>query len=457
MALKRDGWTCRFVVGEESLAVVPELTAAPFEIRALEPAGLRDAGRLELSIPDGCDLLVVDHYELDRAYESAARRFARKIAVIDDLADRDHDCDLLIDTTAGRKASDYATRVPDRIELLLGPNYAPLRPEFAVARARRATHSRDHRRMIINFGGADPDDATSAVLAALATMTIPGDLHIDVVLGHGARHAAHVAAQFSSLPNQFQLHLDAPDMVSLITQADIAIGAGGVSALERCCLGVPSVLIVIADNQRLVSGSLAEANAAHVAHNGAEAAAFALALLEDRIALSIMGKCAASLCDGRGSARIASWIDPETAKDGLLVRLRPVTEEDEGMTLAWQRQPETRRLARDPRVPTTDGHHTWFTAKRSDPDCLFNIILHGDEPAGTLRMDRRAEGWEVSIAIDAARHGVGIGLAALALARRLVPEAPLLAQILPGNDASHALFARAGYMLDGTWFVSMPR
>ena len=455
-ALKRDGWTCRFAVGEESLTVVPELIAGSFETRALPPAGLRDAAELGRSAPDGCDLLVVDHYGLDRTYEWAARSFARHILVIDDLADRDHDCDTLMDATSGRKKSDYAPHVPASADLLLGPAYAPLRPEFAAARARRTTHPRDHRRMLINFGGTDPDNATGAVLAALTDMRLPDDLHIDVVLGHGARHAALVTARISAMSDRFQLHLDAPDMVSLLAAADIAIGAGGVSALERCCLGLPAILIVIADNQRMVAASLAEAGAARIARDGADAARQAIALLEDRPARQAMASVAASLCDGRGAARIAAWVDPERARDNMPVRLRPVTADDEAVTFAWQQQPETRRFARDAGVPTREEHRAWFAARRIHPDCLYNIVLHDDRPAGTVRLDRRDGGWEVSIGIDAARHGIGLGRAALALVRRLVPEAPLLAQILPGNDVSRMLFTRAGYVHDGSWYVNWP-
>lgn len=437
--------------------VVSELIAGGFETRALKPMTLRDAAELSRSAPTGCDLLVVDHYGLDRRYESAARDFARRILVIDDLADRDHDCDTLMDATAGRNASDYAAHVPTHADLLLGPAYAPLRPEFATARAQRMTHPRDYRRMLINFGGTDPDDATGTVLTALSEMRLPDDLHIDVVLGHGARHAVSVTARISALSDHFQLHLDTPDMVSLLAAADIAIGAGGVSALERCCLGLPSILIVIADNQRLVAASLAQAGAAYIARDGKDAARQAIALLEDRPAQRTMAAIAASLCDGRGAARIATWVDPETAKDGAPVRLRPVTADDEAVTFAWQQQPETRRFARDARVPTREEHRAWFAARRVHPDCLYNIVLHGDEPAGAVRLDRRdGAGWEVSIGIDTARHGIGLGRAALSLARRLVPEAPLLAEILPGNDASRALFARAGYVQNGPWYVNSP-
>lgn len=457
MALKRDGWTCRFAVGGESLSVVPELAVGDFAIRTLDWASMCDTAVLSDFVPDGCDLLVVDHYGLDRAYESAARRFARRVLTIDDLADRDHDCDVLVDATTGRSATDYASRVPASAALLLGPSYAPLRFAFAAARARRATHSRDVRRMLINFGGTDPDDMTGAVLTALSDMTLPADLQVDVVLGHGARHAARIARQFAGMADNFHLRLDVPDMAELLAETDVAIGAGGVSALERCCLGVPSVVVAIADNQRLAAAALSEKGAARLARDAADAARQAVALLEDRAARQAMAATAAVLCDGRGAARIAIWIDPEEAKDGRMVRLRPAEAGDEAMILAWQAQPETRRFARNPRVPTTEEHRTWFAAKRADPDCLFNVVLHDGVSAGMVRLDRRGGvGWEISIAIDAARHGNGIGRAALALVRRLVPEAPLLAGILPGNQASLALFARADYVKDGAWYVSRP-
>ena len=456
-ALKCDGWTCRFAVGEESLLVVPELTSGAFEVRTLAPTETGAVEALIRSAPGGCQLLVVDHYHLGRAIESAARQFAQRVVAIDDLADRAHDCDTLIDATPGRSAGDYAPYVTDSAVLLLGPAYAPLRPVFAAARARRGGHSRDTSRLFVNFGGTDPNNVTGAVLAALSSRQLPENLTVDVVLGRGARHAGSVTAQVAAMPDRFRLHLDAPEMASLLAGADVAIGAGGVSALERCCVGLSSVVIVIAENQRLIAASLAEEGAAFLAQDADDAVQRAITLLGDRSAQRAMSAAGMSLCDGRGAARIAIWVDPARAKDGLPVRLRPAAADDEAITLAWQRQPEARRFARIAHMPTADEHRTWFAAKRGDPDCLLNIILHGDVPVGTLRLDRRADdGWEVSIVVDAPRHGAGIGAAALALARRLVPETRLLAAILPNNDASHALFARAGYRWDGSWYVNRP-
>lgn len=457
-ALKRDGWKCRFAIGEESLLVVPELTFGEFEIHVLAPAETDTGEALARSAPEGCQLLVIDHYRLGRAVESSTRRFAQHVVAIDDLADRAHNCDVLIDATPGRNARDYAPYVADGATLLLGPAYAPLRPVFAAARARRGVHSGDANRLLVNFGGTDPDNVTGAVLAALSSQQLPENLTIDIVLGHGTRHADSVTAQVAAMPDRFRLHLDAPEMASLLAGADVAIGAGGVSALERCCVGLSSVVIVIAENQRLIAASLAEKGAALLARDADDAVRRAITLLGDRPVRRAMSAAGMALCDGRGAARIATWVDPAHAKDGCPVRLRPAAADDEAITLAWQQQPQARRFARVARVPTVDEHQVWFATKRNDPDCLLNIILYGGAPVGTMRLDRHADdGWEVSIVVDAARHGVGIGAAALALARRLVPEGRLLAEILPSNDISHALFTRAGYRRDGSWYVNRPR
>lgn len=154
--------------------------------------------------------------------------------------------------------------------------------------------------------------------------------------------------------------------------------------------------------------------------------------------------------------------EPPTAKDGLPVRLRPATRDDGSLMLAWQRHPETRRHARDPRPPTDDEHWRWLDAHLASPECLLTVILHDDRPAGVLRLDRRrhldraAPAHEVSILVSPDRHGRGIATAALKLARRLLPDAELVAHVAPENAASQRLFATAGYRFRDGWYRSPP-
>jgi len=113
----------------------------------------------------------------------------------------------------------------------------------------------------------------------------------------------------------------------------------------------------------------------------------------------------------------------------------------------WQCHPNVRRFARNPQPPELEGHKKWFAARLASPDCILGMILHGAQPAGMLRFDRKPDdAWEVSILIAPDKVRLGIGAAALALGRELVPSVELVAEILPGNEASHRLFRNAGYV-----------
>ncbi|MGE0093998.1 MAG: UDP-2,4-diacetamido-2,4,6-trideoxy-beta-L-altropyranose hydrolase [Alphaproteobacteria bacterium] len=453
--LRREGWTCRFVVGVESSAVVPELDGSPFEIRVLTPRANHDAHSLEAHTDGGCDLLIVDHYGLDRIYEKACRRFARRILVLDDLPGRIHDADILVDPTPGRTAAMRTDHVPTASIRLVGPSYAPLRPELVAMRFsdRKAPAT---PRLLVSFGGTDPDNATGRFLAALAAKPLNG-WAVDIMLGRGARHVADVMEAVERASGDIRLHLDSPDVAALLVNADLAVGAGGVSALERCCIGLPAVILVLADNQRDPAAAVSDVGAASLASN-VEAAVVAVHMLaRDAEKRARMAAAATALCDGRGAQRIALRLDPPLAKDGRPVWLRPATMGDAETMLQWQRQPETRRHARVTEAPDEVTHRAWLGAHLTNPDCLLNLVMHDEEPAGVLRLDRKGEkGWEVSILIDAARHGHGVGTAALAAARRLVPEASLLAEVLPENVASHALFLSAGYRRTNGWYEARP-
>lgn len=453
--LRHEGWTCRFVVGEESLAVVPELNHDPFEIRVLASGVAHDSHALKAHAADGCDLLIVDHYGLDRTYEEACRRFARRILVIDDLPDRVHDADILVDPTPGRTATERERHVPAASIRLVGPSFAPLRPDLVAMRFRdRKTQATP--RLLVSFGGTDPDNATGRFLAALAAKPLDG-WAADIMLGRGARHVAEVVEAVERANGNIRLHLDSPDVATLLAQSDLAIGAGGVSALERCCIGLPSVILVLAENQRDSAAFVSEAGAAALASD-IEAAATAVHMLafnaESRTRMAAAGT---ALCDGRGAQRIALRLDSPIAKDGRPIYLRPATIGDAETMLRWQHQPEARRHARTTEAPDEITHRAWLGARLTSPDCLLNLVMHDEEPVGVLRLDRKgAKGWEVSILVDAAHHGHGVGAAALAAARRLVPEASLLAEVLPENAASHALFLSAGYQRTNGWYEARP-
>lgn len=212
------------------------------------------------------DWLIVDHYALDARWERALAPHYRKLMVIDDLADRPHACNLLLDQTFGRDAADYRPLVPADCHLLCGSQYALLRPEFAALRPyslqRRARPAL--RELLITMGGVDKDNATGQVLQALRACPLPADCRITVVMGATAPWLDEVSKQAQDMPWPTRVLVGVNDMAQLMADSDLAIGAAGATSWERCCLGVPTIMLVLAENQRKIAEALCEASAAHL-------------------------------------------------------------------------------------------------------------------------------------------------------------------------------------------------
>lgn len=206
--------------------------------------------------PHGADWLVVDHYELDAEWENMLRSNANRLMVIDDLANRSHDCDLLLDQNyyrdLGRR---YQGLVPEQCVTLLGPSYVLLRPEFANARQRLRTRDGSVRRVLIFFGGSDPTNQTQKAVEALR-MLERHDIEVDVVVGSANPNRNSIQTLCARIPNVV-FHCQVPNMAELILNADLGIGAGGATMWERCCLGLPAITVVFAANQERATEDVA--------------------------------------------------------------------------------------------------------------------------------------------------------------------------------------------------------
>lgn len=193
------------------------------------------------------DLLVIDHYGLDQQFESAMRPLVKKIIVIDDLADRNHECDALVDQNFYLDLETrYLNRLPTHTKTFLGPKYALLRPEFNRLRG-QLNFSTNIARMLIFFGGIDAPNATLKILQGLAHERFR-DLFADVVLGEKNPHQTIIKDYCAAFPH-YQVHCPAHNIAELMLKADLCLGAGGSSTWERCALGLPSILVTIAKNQ----------------------------------------------------------------------------------------------------------------------------------------------------------------------------------------------------------------
>ncbi len=203
------------------------------------------------------DWLVVDHYGLDEKWESAMRPACSHIMVIDDLADRPHDCDLLLDQNYFKdRSTRYDGLLPPACHSLLGPEYALLRTEFRQARPQAIVRDGVVRRVLIFMSGADPTNETAKVLQAVERIG-NSEIQYDVVVGGSNRHAKELTERFGDSDN-IVFHRQVNNMAQLMVPADLAIGGGGTTTWERCFLGLPALTMIMADNQARMTQDLAE-------------------------------------------------------------------------------------------------------------------------------------------------------------------------------------------------------
>jgi UDP-2,4-diacetamido-2,4,6-trideoxy-beta-L-altropyranose hydrolase len=269
-----------------------------------------DAAQTRVGVGDTVvDWLIIDHYALDARWEQALRPTCRKLMVIDDLADRPHGCDLLLDQNMGRDVSAYSRLVPEGCTVLAGPHYALLRPEFAVLRdyslRRRAIPQLKH--VLIAMGGVDQADATSQVLEAMKDCALSEGTHITVVMGPHAPWLERVQLLASRMPHSTAVKVNMQNMAQLMADSDLAIGAAGSTSWERCCLGLPTLIVVLAENQRKVAAALEQSGSVKLL-NGLDRIArdlrslFDVSLMSD--GLRQMSQASCSITDGQGASRV---------------------------------------------------------------------------------------------------------------------------------------------------------
>jgi UDP-2,4-diacetamido-2,4,6-trideoxy-beta-L-altropyranose hydrolase len=295
LALQAQGATCVFSG--------PPAMSAMLDAYAPDMARIDTADLAQASF----DALVFDHYGLGETDHRTLAR-GRPVLVVDDLADRPLGADIVVDAGPARRAEDYLGLTPDDARLLLGPGFAAVRPEFAALREPAlAWRGEPVQRILIAMGLTDLDGITARIVERVRPRL--NDTGIDIVIG----------AETPSYPGLLKiarrdprilLHVDTPHMARLTAEADIGIGAPGSSTWERCVLGLPSVLVVLAENQRPAARAMAALGAAFVVDisDADFETAFDRALmklLRDAETRREMAARSAGVCDGLGAGRTA--------------------------------------------------------------------------------------------------------------------------------------------------------
>ncbi|MBC7804178.1 MAG: UDP-2,4-diacetamido-2,4,6-trideoxy-beta-L-altropyranose hydrolase [Candidatus Parcubacteria bacterium] len=390
--------------------------------------------------------LIVDHYGLGALWHAALRPHAGRILVIDDLADRAHDCDLLLDQNLSpADAGRYASRVPAGCRVLAGPRYALLRDEFQRLRGKCRPRT-TVQRVLVSFGGADAANLTERALAAMSLAPL-SDLQFDVFIGPAFAHAGRIRELCAALPS-VRLWDDPGRLAERMAEADLAIGAAGSSFWERACLGLPSIAVPVAPNQDYVARrSAAEGAAIVLALDKFDAATLAAAvarLTADPEKLLSMSVRCFDLADGSGAGRVAQLLEQRP------VELRRATLSDAALVYPWRNSERVRRASHDSGALEPARHEEWFRASLAVPARDLLIAEVGKVSIGVLRYD--VDGPRATVSIYLAPDWIGRGYGAevlkaghawLGVHRPVVVE--VRAEILAENSNSMSTFLQAGY------------
>ena len=460
--ITKNGGICYFVCRRLPGNLIAQIAARGHKVHALAPpntpVGWLGVG-LEQEIAEFRDFLadkspdriVVDHYGIDIDWETAVAPNGCPVMVIDDMADRQHACDILLDQNLGRHAQDYAGLVPDDCQLLIGPDYALLRPEFATARPASLLRRRPAklRHIMISMGGADADNITSDVLNALADCdSLPTQLHITVVMGGTAPHLGDVRTLAKSMPVHTEVKIDVSDMARLMCESDLAIGAAGGTSWERCCLGLPALILVLAENQLTGATGLAKSGAAVLLGDArdrkwVEAVSDVIANFADSAKLTSYANKAAAQCDGSGAQRVINVLDG-------VGMLRPARMSDAPNIYEWRYAQDAAKYYRNSTIPDMSHHRNWLARALQNPNMYLRIFTQKGVDLGHIRFDLnldRPNEAEIGICVSKAvrRQGLGARVLRAAISHPPPNVTTIKAEVHDQNLASLRLFEKMGF------------
>lgn len=397
------------------------------------------------------DWLIVDHYGIDSSWENEIRPFVKSILVIDDLADREHDCDILIDQNwfGCNTDSRYTGLVPEHCHLLLGPRYAILPQVFSQISKSLPPRDGSIKRVLIFMGGVDSGNQT---LKALEALCRPELLHfaVDVIIGSSNANIVHIE-KLALTRADTSIYKNLPNLAGLMARADLMLGAGGTTTWERCSLGLPAIVITAAENQvgftKLLTGKGVHKYLGDSLSTDCDDWYKAIfSFLEDTNKINVMSKMSLKITDGLGIKRISTRLQGGVSS----LYLRQANLDDENLLLNWANEPVVRAHSFNKEIISTETHHNWLIDKLADKNCIVLIGIDSHElPVGQVRFDCDGEEAFIDVSIDSALRGCGLGALLLNHAIKFWQDLnrgeKLVAEVLSSNKASQSLFSGSGF------------
>ncbi len=390
--------------------------------------------------------IAVDGYQFGANYQNALKVEGARVLFIDDYGHaKDYSADVVLNQNAGSAPRLYASREA-RTQLLLGSRYCLLRREFAVWRAWTRDVPAIGRHVLVTMGGSDPENVTARIVDALALVEAE-KLEAIVVLGGSAPHFEALEQAGSDMSKFITIRRDVANIAELMAWADLAVSSSGTTCWELCLLGLPSLLVDVAENQTALARELDRRRAA--IHMGAPrdftkaqlASQLQTVLQSHEIRGNLSARCR-ELVDGRGAERVVSLM-----RTGL--RLRPAHENDCRLLWEWANDQEVRRASFSSAPIPWEEHRIWFAGKMKNLNCRILVAEDDQGRVGQFRVDWTSdqEG-EVDVSVAPGRRGAGYGAALIDLAvSHIFAErgTRLHAFVKQENRASQLAFEHAGF------------
>ncbi len=449
-AWQRAGGDVLFAMTQFTPAIGERLRSEQLKIVAIEavPGSTEDIQQtIAAALFHNAERLVVDGYQFNANYVSELQN-VRPVLLLDDNGGLEfYSAELVLNQNVHARAEMYVKRAP-RTRLLLGPSYTLLRNEFTAYRNWAKKVPARGKRVLLTMGGSDPKDLTPRILAALCDLSID-DLQIRVVVGGSAENRSGVAEEAEGFSGRVEVLSNVANMAELMAWADVAITGAGTTCWEMCLLGVPAILVVVAENQRFIAEHLATLGAAVNAGPAESIDCLSLAqitaeLLRNGDRRFKMSQSARQLVDGMGSERVrAALLDRE-------LTLRLVRESDCRLLFEWAIDPMARAASFHSAAISWEDHARWFAERLQDPHSVIYIGQNvAGEPVGLVRFQIKNDSAVLSVNVAAEFRGEGWGRELIAFSTHALVRAFSIRRIdafvKPDNQASVSLFEASGF------------
>jgi UDP-2,4-diacetamido-2,4,6-trideoxy-beta-L-altropyranose hydrolase len=435
-----------FAMAQTTPAVEERLQREKIKVvqRKAEPGSGDDAQQtVVLARENQAAWVVIDGYCFGADYQTALKDAGLKVLFIDDNGHAGHySADIVLNQNAHAGESLYRSREVST-QLLLGPRFAVLRREFAAWRGWKREIPKTARNVLVTMGGSDPDNLTAKVIEAIRELANP-ELETAILVGGSNPHLPAVEA--AAKKDSMRVTVDAANIPELMAWADVAVAGAGTTFWEICFLGLPAILLTLAENQNAVALAGEGMGTAWSLGNGGDVSACDIAgklaqLIDSREVRSRQSEQGRRLVDGRGAERVLAFLSD--------LEFRRTIDSDCEVFWEWANDPEVRAASFNGKVISWEDHTRWFRAKLGDPQALFYTASKDGQPVGEVRYQVNGKRAVLSISLDPRFRGRGWGQRILALGTERAfqdTEVEFIdAYVKPSNQASLKLFAGAGF------------